>query len=132
MSYLSNAQSFANTAQSYGNTAQSFGLDGSAAAAAPTSSSMSYLTHPAVFYIILASILSIVYCFQETMKGKMDSWSTRSIVSGWVIISLVAMSIIFGSWESIKMGDEAPPVIAAFFIAYCVTLSVSSCCVYCA
>jgi len=122
MSYLSKAQSF-------GSAASAMAGDGSGDT--PPSSSVSYLTNPAAFYIIVATGLCITYCAFKTKDGKMDSWWTRSMICGWVIISLLAMSTTFGTWEAIKMGEEAPPVIAGFFIAYCVTLSISSSMVYC-
>lgn len=90
----------------------------------------SWLTEPAVLYLILATGMCISYCGIETSRGKMTKTTTKAMVCLWVIISILATFIVFGTWHALMIGVRTPPVVVGFLIASFVTLSVSSSCVY--
>ena len=92
---------------------------------------MTYL-QPYITYMISAIILCVLYIGIEKSHGKMG-FSVKCIICSWCIISTIVISALFGVQQQLSnLRPVAPPVLIGTFAASLITLSISSCCVYCA
>lgn len=88
---------------------------------------------PWLMYLVSALILCVVYCGLEKANGKIGL-TTKSIASVWIIITFIVTSGLFGIQSFINNTGRLPPIQVAGVTlgASCVTLLLSSVCVYCA
>jgi hypothetical protein len=93
---------------------------------------MSFLK-PWLWYLLCALIMCIIYCGLEKANGGLGM-TTKSILCSWSIISCIVTVALFGLQTSIDISGKLPPfqVAGGVLAASCVTLSISSCCIYCA
>ena len=87
---------------------------------------MSYYAVP--LYIGLSSLLCLSYSCMECVKekGKLDS-ATHSILSCWVLISILVGSMISGVATQMMMGMTNYTFLLITLIIACSTLVFSSC-----
>lgn len=93
---------------------------------------MSYLK-PWLWYLMSALIMCIIYCGLEK-ANKSLGFTAKSILCSWCIISIVVTVALFGLQTYINEVGSFPPlqVSGVTLGASCLTLCISSCCIYCA
>lgn len=93
---------------------------------------MNYL-QPWLWYLLSALIMCIIFCGLERHKGKIG-FTTKAVLSIWSILSLVITVMLFGLQQYINEIGGMPPlqVSGVTLGASCITLCISSGCIYCA
>lgn len=91
---------------------------------------MSFLK-PWLWYFLCALIMCSLYCGLEKANGKLGM-TAKSILCSWSIISFVVTIALFGLQTMIDVTGRLPPmqIAGATLGASCVTLCISSSCVY--
>jgi hypothetical protein len=93
---------------------------------------MSFLK-PWLWYLLSALAMCVLFSGLEKANGKLG-FTAKTILCLWVTISSVITVALFGIQGFIDITGRLPPLQASGIVlgASCLTLSLSSCCVYCA
>lgn len=86
---------------------------------------------PWLWYLMSALLMCVIFCGLERAHGKLGLAVKSSLVL-WSIISLVVTGALFGLQTYIDTSGSLPPfqISGITLIASCLTLSISSGCVY--
>lgn len=91
---------------------------------------MNYLK-PWLWYLVSALIMCVLYCGLEKANNSLG-FTAKGILCSWCIISVVITFMLFGLQTMIDVTGKMPPLnISGVTIgASCLTLCISSSCVY--
>lgn len=89
------------------------------------------LLKPWLWYLVLALIMCVLYCGLEKANGKLGT-TAKLVLSSWSIISCIVTIALFGLQTMIDVSGQMPPLQASGVTlgASCLTLCISSSCVY--
>lgn len=88
---------------------------------------------PWLWYLLSALIMCVIYCGLEKANGKLG-FTAKAVLFSWSLISLVVTIALLGLQTYINTVGSLPPMqISGVTIgASCITLCISSSCIYCA